>query len=478
MRGLKSTSLLGVVLVALAAYIFLVENKKPADGPKKSKAWGIEGSTIVDVTIHLATGDTTRLQKNNGVWSVVEPVRATADEAVIASIVNGLAGLDIERVLEESPAGLKDFGLEPARVEVTFKTGGDPAEKRLRLGEKTPGSGEIYAQTDRSKAVVLVASFLENSFTKGTFELREKSILKFDRTKADGLEIAYGTATLAFAKSGDVDWSMSKPFAARGEFAAIDGAISALASTQVQKFIVDDDRNTTPRGADTGALTPTVKGEGKGQTLTGGRKDGDARYPRDLKRYGLDKPEMTVTLKSEGTTQTLTIGGAVDGTRYATRSSSPGIFTVGNNLLTDLRKGADEFRRKDLFDFRAFTAKRIEVARGTDTLVLEKVKGKDTTTPDNWKSGSGTTTDAMKAEDPLLKVTSLRADTFVPAVPAAFKTPTAVVTAKFDDSKKTEVVKVFVKDADVFATREGEPGAAKITRTAWDEALKALDSLK
>ncbi len=457
MRGLKSTSLLGVVLVALAAYIFLVENKKPADGPKKTKAWGIDGSTIVDVTIHLATGDTTRLQKNNGVWSVVEPVRATADEAVIASIVNGLAGLEIERVLEENPAGLKDFGLEPARVEVTFKTGGDPAEKRLRLGEKTPGSGEIYAQTDRSKAVVLVASFLENSFTKGTFELREKSILKFDRTKADGLEIAYGTTTLAFSKSGDVDWSMSKPFAARGEFAAIDGAISALASTQVQKFVVDDDRNTTPSGAD---------------------KVDNARYPRDLKRYGLDKPEMTVTLKSEGKTQTLTIGGAVDGTRYATRSSSPGIFTVGNNLLTDLRKGGDEFRRKDLFDFRAFTANRIEVARGTDTLVLEKVKGKDTTTPDNWKSGSGTTTDAMKAEDPLLKVTSLRADTFVPAVPAAFKTPTAVVTAKFDDSKKTEVVKVFVKDADVFATREGEPGAAKITRTAWDEALKALDSLK
>ena len=47
MRGLKTTTLLGVVLVALAAYIFLVENKKaPEEGPKKQKAWALGADTI------------------------------------------------------------------------------------------------------------------------------------------------------------------------------------------------------------------------------------------------------------------------------------------------------------------------------------------------------------------------------------------------------------------------------------------------
>ena len=100
MRGLRSTTLLGVVLVALAAYIFLVENKKPADGPTKSKAWAVDAATIIDVTIRSAAGETTRIQKgaNDGRWSIVEPVRATVDDAVVGSIVNGLASLDIERV--------------------------------------------------------------------------------------------------------------------------------------------------------------------------------------------------------------------------------------------------------------------------------------------------------------------------------------------------------------------------------------------
>ena len=442
MRGLKSTLALGVILAGLAGYIIFVENKKPAsDTPVKTKAWVIEGSTITDVTVRSSGGDTTRLRKSGDSWVMAEPVQAAADDAVTSSIVNGLAGLELERVLDEAPAGLKDYGLDPARIEVTFRTSADSVPKRLLIGEKTPGSGELYAQTDRSgAAVVLIASFHENAFNKGTFELRDKAILTFDRTKADGLAIAHGSTALRFARSGDVDWSMSRPFAARGDFAAIDGAISVLASTQVQKFVTET--------------------------------------AADLKAYGLDRPELTARLTSDGKTQTLLVGKSVEGTRYAKRAESTGIFTVGENLLADLKKDGNDFRRKDIFDFRAFTANRIEVARGASVLSFEKIPGKDTTTPDHWKASTGKQTETMQAEDPILKVTGLRADGFVPAVPAAMKTPDAVVTVKFDENKKTEVVRFFVKDAAVYATREGEPGAAQVTRTAYDEALKALDGLK
>ena len=441
MRGLNLTLALGVILLGLAGYIVFVENKKPTGtATVKAKAWVVEGSTITDVTVRSAGGDTTRLRRSGDAWTVAEPVQTAADDAVASGIVNGLAGLEIERVLDEQPAGLKDYGLDPPGTEVTFRTSADSVPKRLLIGGKTPGGGELYAQTDRSGAVVLIASFHENAFNKGTFELREKAIMKFDRTRADGLEIAHGATALKFGKTGDVDWSMSRPFAARGDFAAIDGALSVLASTQVQKFVTE--------------------------------------LAVDLKPYGLDRPELTARLTSEGKTQTLLVGTSVDGTRYAKRGDSASIFTVGENLLADLKKEGNDFRRKDIFDFRAFTANRIEVTRGSSVLSFEKIKGKDTTSPDSWKASTGKQTESIKAEDSILKVTGLRADGFVAAVPASMKTPAAVVTVKFDDNKKTEVIRFFVKDAAVFATREGEPGAARLTRTAYDEALKALDGLK
>jgi hypothetical protein len=440
-RGLRSTLALGVILSGLAAYIFLVENKKPAgDIPVKTKAWTIESGAISDVTIRSSGGDTTRLRKKDGNWTLAEPVLAAADEAIASSIANGLANLDIERVLDEAPADVTDYGLKPARVEVSFRTTAEDAPKRLLVGDKTPGGGELYAQTDRSEAVILIASFLDNSFNKGTFELRDKAILTFDRTKTDGLEIAWDATRLAFTKSGDVEWGMSQPFAARGDFGAIDGAISTLASTQVQKFVTE--------------------------------------VASDFSTYGLDKPVLTITLTSEGQTQRLLVGNAVDGTRYAKRGDSPAVFTVGENLLTELRKDGDAFRRRDIFDFRAFTADSIQMVRGSDVLSFEKVRNKDTTSPDSWKASTGKETETMQAEEPILKVTGLRAEGFLTAVPASMGEPAAIVTVTFDENKKTEVVYFFVKDANVFARRDGEPGAARLTRTAYDEAVKALDSLK
>ena len=53
-----------------------------------------------------------------------------------------------------------------------------------------------------------------------------------------------------------------------------------------------------------------------------------------------------------------------------------------------------------------------------------------------------------------------------------------VVKAVFDDKKKTEVVRIGRADANVFASRGDEPGAARIDTTEWDEALKAFDEFK
>jgi hypothetical protein len=150
------------------------------------------------------------------------------------------------------------------------------------------------------------------------------------------------------------------------------------------------------------------------------------------------------------------------------------VFTVAPTLRTDVVKPVDDFRRKDLFDFRSFTATRVEVTRGTDTLVLEKTKGADG--KDAWKNGAGKTLDATKVDDALTKLSSLRAQSFEAGTHASLKTPAVVVTAAFD--KRTETASIGRAGADAFAVRTGEPGQARVDTAALDDALKALDALK
>jgi hypothetical protein len=78
----------------------------------------------------------------------------------------------------------------------------------------------------------------------------------------------------------------------------------------------------------------------------------------------------------------------------------------------------------------------------------------------------------------LAKLESVRAASFVDSTAkTGLDMPAMTVYAKFDDGKKEERV-IFGKSGDtVYASRPGEPGAAKVSTTEFDEIGKKLDEL-
>jgi hypothetical protein len=82
------------------------------------------------------------------------------------------------------------------------------------LGDKTATGGDLYAKIGSQPKVFLVSAYLESTFNKTTFDLRDKAILTFDRNKADAIEIVTANRTLKFAKGGE-DWRLTAPVEAR-----------------------------------------------------------------------------------------------------------------------------------------------------------------------------------------------------------------------------------------------------------------------
>jgi hypothetical protein len=70
----------------------------------------------------------------------------------------------------------------------------------------------------------------------------------------------------------------------------------------------------------------------------------------------------------------------------------------------------------------------------------------------------------------------MRASAFVESASKTAQ-PALEVHVKFDDGKKEERVSFVKADADVFALRPGEPGAAKTDAADLTDALKSLDEL-
>ena len=351
----------------------------------------------------------------------------------------GLAGLEQQATVDQ-PVALKEYGLDPPRAEIAFKVAGEAQSRRLLLGDKTPTGADLYAKLGDAPGVFLVQSYLESTFDRGTFDLRDKTALKFARDKVDGVELQREGETLVFAKQGD-DWRMRAPLDVRADYGAVEGLVGRLSTLQMK-----------------GITEPEVS---------------------DPRAYGLDAPQYTVHLNAGSARSTLLVGKAnPDGALFAKDASRPMVFTLDGTLADDLEKPAGDFRPKDLFDFRSFTGNRFETTRDGATLAFEKQKGAGDAAPDKWVQvqpkkdvEEATLLDAISA------VTNLRAASFVDAVPAG-ATQVAQFKAVSNDGKKTELVTLSQSGADYYATRAGDPGAARMTADEVTAALKALDALK
>ncbi len=156
------------------------------------------------------------------------------------------------------------------------------------------------------------------------------------------------------------------------------------------------------------------------------------------------------------------------------------VFSIESSVVDELKKSADDFRRKDVFDFRPYNANRVEIVRGSDTVAFEKVKGQGKDQTEKWRQVSPTQrdVDSAKMDTFLTKITNLRNQSWVDATAkTGIDKPVLTVSAKYDDGKKQEKVSFGKPASDVYAARAGEPGAAKVDATEFDDALKALDDL-
>jgi hypothetical protein len=438
MRGLRSFLGLLAILIALGAYLYLVESKRTpgADEDEKEKVFAVQENAIDEITIKAESGETTTLRKSGSDWQIVAPTTAPADSAEISGLTMNLSSLEQQRVIDENPADVKEFGLAEPRVEVTFKSGGQ--EQKLQIGSKTPTGGDVYARTAASPKVFLIASYLDATFNRSTFDLRDKTALTFERDAADAMEVATGDRVLKFGKVQG-EWQLTDPATKRSDQAAIEGLLARIDGLQMKAV--------------------------------------ETASPESLSKYGLDKPAASVTIGTGSARATLLVGTqSEEGSVYAKDASRPDVFTIDASVLDDLKRDAGEYRQKDLFDARSFNTTRVEIARGGQTTTYEKttVKSQDGKEEQKWQrvAPSAGEVDGAKVDALLSTITGLRADSFVPKPPANAQTELTI--ALTFDGGKTERVTFFKSGSDVYAAREGADGAGTILPSTIDDIVKAL----
>ncbi|MBI3121296.1 MAG: DUF4340 domain-containing protein [candidate division NC10 bacterium] len=256
------TTLILAILVALLGgyYVWSLRQPKPETG--NPTVFAFDDKAVQEVTI-TRDGRTIGLRRDGETWRLTRPVEARADQGPAAALVASLTLARIERIVEEKPASLADFGLEPPAVTISLKVRDKAEPISLLLGKTSPTGSWVYAKRGDSPAVLMLPANLKGDLEKTPTDLRDKTIVSLDSTKATRIELKSKDSFIVAAKSGTEWWleSASGGIKVKADGAAIDRLVRAVGDLKAKEFVAE------------GAI--------------------------DIARYGLTRPDYRVTVSEQ-----------------------------------------------------------------------------------------------------------------------------------------------------------------------------------
>jgi len=466
------TGVLLLVLAGLGSYIWFVERKqepKPEGERAKVTVLAVDKAKAKEISLAAAGGETIRLVKEGAGWKVTSPFTAPADTSAVESILTSLEKLEADEVVVEQAANPAEFGLDKPSRTITAVVEGAPASLSVEFGAKAPDGSSVYARAAGTPKVYLVPSWVEGSFDKKPFDLRDRDLLHVKRDDVRSIEIAGPEGGYALARTDAGEWAFTKPVATRAGRWSVDGLLGTVENLRMDSVAADS--------------------------------------ATDVKAFGLDTPARTVSLVlKDGSTRTLEIGaGAPDPTATPSPSPSPAkkgekpappkptkyyarqagtglVAVVPATLADDLAKGMGELRAKRLLEIATYETEGFEaVAGGTKRAYAKSTtKDKDGFDKTQWKRTAPDAKDleTTKVEDALFKMGGVEVSEFVdrPADAATYglDAPVLKVTVKAKGESWIELGK---KDGSFYARRSGDSAVLKLDPAKAEELIKAFSEL-
>lgn len=469
MKEFWKTGVAVLALAGLASYYWFVERKrepKPEGEREKVTVLAVDKAKAKEVSITTVGGETIRLVKEGAAWRVAAPFAAPADTSAVESLLTSLEKLEADEVVVEQAPSLAEYGLDKPSRTVRAVVEGAAAPLEVQFGSKSPDGSSVYARTASAPKVYLVPQWVEGSFDKKPFDLRDRDLLHVKRDDVRSLEVVGPEGSYALARTDAGEWAFTKPMASRAGRWSVDGLLGTIENLRMEQVA--------------------------------------AEAVADVKPFGLDRPARTVSLVlKDGSTRAIEIGaGAPDPSATPAPSPSPGVkaekpkptkyyarqrgaglvAVVPATLADDLAKGMGELRAKRLLEVATYETEGFETAAGGTKKVYTKstTKDKDGFDKTQWKrtAPDAKDLDTAKVEDALFKMGGVEVSEFVdapqPLAAYGLDAPVLKVTVK---AKTESWIEVGKKDGAVYARRNGDSAVLELDPAKAEELLRAFAEL-
>ena len=168
-------------------------------------------------------------------------MKARGDRSAIDGVVTTLVTARVDREIDAKPAKLADFGLEPPEAEITAR-GEGPRKEPLVLADRREepdrrvgvrqGGGEARGHRALRRSCRATS-------TRPVAELRDKTVLAFDRKSVTGFDIEIGGDQISVEAQDGGKWRIAKPGPYPGDADLVADFLDKLDSAKVKEFVAE-----------------------------------------------------------------------------------------------------------------------------------------------------------------------------------------------------------------------------------------------
>jgi hypothetical protein len=283
-------------------------------------------TTLINRAIFQVSGGEIELAKEQDNWQLVRPIKARASNDAVVDILTKMNQTQIAKFVSEIKANPGSYGLDsPADVLTLY--GGDGRKFEIEIGSAVPSNPQaLYAGLPERNTVVEVSKGFASLFSITPNDLRDRKIARLNSDLIDRITIENaGQPKIVLAREEN-RWHFLNPVNAPANAININRLLEEIDDDEVTKFVSD--------------------------TAT------------DLPKYGLDQPKLKITFSSyssENTAEsnagevvlsTLEFGSSANGITYARLEEEPYIFSIADQVLSDLPKTIFNFRSLDILELK------------------------------------------------------------------------------------------------------------------------------
>jgi hypothetical protein len=343
--SLRKVLIMFTLLLALGGYVYFVELPREQKEAQTKKLLTFDKENVTAVSLTYPDRSLSLKKDEAGKWHLTQPIESEADETTVTNLINALADTEVSRVLEEGIQDLALYGLDQpmVKLQVTLQDGSSPPE--VSIGKDTPVGFSVYVQKAGDPKIFLTPQAFRLGMTKEVKDLRDKAIVTFETNEVKKIAIHRGGHDIVLSKN-DTGWMLDKPVSSKADETQVQTFLSSVRGMRAQDFIE--------------------------QPLL------------ELQEFGLDPPQLTVslTLGTDNAQKTILIGGErsdeTGGKKlYVKRGEADTLFLVGDWVLRDVDKTANDFRDKTVVHLDREKVTKVEVwRRDGDSFTLSRGEDK------------------------------------------------------------------------------------------------------